>query len=195
MNQAGISFKRLGNKRMRALELLRQILQTFSKQLVSSDINLLTPILRKQILSTLLETIENYEFSNVASQTSIQVLDSLKASFDESDIVMLKTFVRKHLSSTERTHITFASGNHAHRGHLAAIIKMALELKKISQDLSSTANQRESDSENEADIEKSSSGNLTEDPEWTKFCNKELKVHETKWTKKLELYGPEDHQN
>lgn len=47
VNQAGIEFKRLGNKRMRALELLKQILQTFSKQLVSDEMNLLTPILRK----------------------------------------------------------------------------------------------------------------------------------------------------
>jgi len=137
VNQAGLSFKRFGSKRMRALELLRQILQTFAKQLVSGEFNLLTPILRKQILSTLLETIETYEFSNVASQTSIQILDSLKASFDESDISLLKNFVRKHLSSTDKTHITFASGNTAHRGHLAAIIKMALELKKISQDAQS----------------------------------------------------------
>jgi hypothetical protein len=183
VNQAGLAFKRFGNKRMRALELLRQILQTFAKQLVSGEFNLLTPILRKQILSTLLETIEAYEFSNVASQTSIQILDSLKVSFDESDISLLKNFVRKHLSSTERTHITFASGNTAHRGHLAAIIKMALELKKISHDIQSQS----------TDDDTTSKASSIEDPEWNKFCGKELKVHETKWTKKLELYGPEDH--
>jgi hypothetical protein len=52
---------------MRALELLKQIISTLS---MNGDINLSTiisTILKRQILNTLLQTIEDYEFSNVAS--------------------------------------------------------------------------------------------------------------------------------
>jgi hypothetical protein len=31
------------------------------------------------------------------------------------------------------------------------------------------------------------------DTDWTRFCSGTLKVFETKWTKKLEEYLPEDH--
>jgi|LauGreDrversion4_2_1035121.scaffolds.fasta_scaffold92555_2 hypothetical protein len=39
--------------------------------------------MRKQILAAMLDVIENYDFSNVASQLGIQVLDFLKESYDE----------------------------------------------------------------------------------------------------------------
>jgi len=58
----------------------------------------------------------------------------LKASFDESDLELLKSFVKRQLRSKDITHLTFASGNKTHKGHLAAIIKMALELKKLTVD-------------------------------------------------------------
>lgn len=58
----------------------------------------------------------------------------MKATFDDSDLELLKSFVRRQLQSQENTHLTFASGNRTHKGHLAAIIKMALELKKLTVD-------------------------------------------------------------
>lgn len=58
----------------------------------------------------------------------------MKASFDESDLELLKSFVKRQLRSKDITHLTFASGNKTHKGHLAAIIKMALELKKLTVD-------------------------------------------------------------
>jgi hypothetical protein len=50
----------------------------------------MTIILRKQIVSTMLEVIREYEFSNVANQLAIQVLDQLKSFFDEQDLDQLK---------------------------------------------------------------------------------------------------------
>jgi hypothetical protein len=81
----------------------------------------------------MLDTIEDFEFSNVASQLAIQVLDSLKVTFDENDLELLKTFVRKQLAS-DRAYLKFegkGSSKHTTRGHLAAVIKMALVLKKL----------------------------------------------------------------
>lgn len=73
---------------------------------------------------------------------------------------------------------------------------MALELKKITQDLAHAQKQSEEDigEESEDIVKHPASLKLPEDPQWVSFCNKELKVHETKWTKKLEQYGPEDHK-
>lgn len=132
VNQAGIRFKRFGAKRMRALELLRQEIQTFSKYVNLGDQpQHLSIILRKQIVSTMLDVIENFDFSNVASQLGIQVLDFLKGTFDDADLEQLKNFVKKQLTTQDKTFIQFESGRLTHRGHLAAIIKMALVLKKL----------------------------------------------------------------
>lgn len=141
-NQANIRFRRFGPKRMRALELLKQLIQTVTTH--TGKANDLTQkirisvILRHQIVTALLDAISEFEFSNVANQLGIQVLDILKMQFDETDIELLKNFVMKHLNH-ERAYIKFAdseTGQHrqATRGHLAAVIKMALVLKKLTLD-------------------------------------------------------------
>lgn len=43
----------------------------------------------------MLDVIADFEFSNVASQLAIQVLDLLKASYDEADLELLKAFVQR----------------------------------------------------------------------------------------------------
>lgn len=57
------------------MELLKQQIQTFSKYLTTTGDQTqpqpLTTIMRKQIVSTMLEIIEHYDFSNVASQLGI----------------------------------------------------------------------------------------------------------------------------
>jgi hypothetical protein len=58
---------------MRTLEVLKQIIHTFALKYLDFSPNSahLTPVLRKQLLSGLLETIETYEYSSMASQISI----------------------------------------------------------------------------------------------------------------------------
>lgn len=150
-------------------------------------------------MSTLLDTIEGYEYSNVASQLGIQVLDQLKTSFDDGDLETLKAFVRKHLSTVNATHLRFESGRLAHRGHLAAIIKMALELKKLTLEgglIDVVSNKRAAGNSEEVqnELERQLKAQIL-DAEWTKFCSGPLRVHETKWNKRLEEYKPEDHQH
>jgi hypothetical protein len=59
---------RFGPKRMRALECLKELLQTGLAQPKNGNKLLnMTVIMRKQIVTTMLEVIETYDFSNVAS--------------------------------------------------------------------------------------------------------------------------------
>ena len=59
------------------------------------------------------------------------MIDQLKSCYDSDDLALLKAFVERNLSSQERTSFAFESGRLTHKGHLAAIIKMALVLKKL----------------------------------------------------------------
>ena len=152
----------------------------------------------------MLDVIENFDFSNVASQLGIQVLDFLKGTFDDADLEQLKNFVKKQLTTQDKTYMQFESGRLTHRGHLAAIIKMALVLKKLTLEGGMLEVSKKPVPENWEEIsedeEKSTSQNpefmrqlkhIT-DVEWTKFCSGPLQLHETKWVKKLEEYVPAD---
>lgn len=192
---------------MRALELLRQIIQTLSKEGDISIGSFISKILKNQIITTLLNVIEDYEFSNVANQLSIQILYLLKTIYDDSDVELLKNFVRRNLSSNDKTHFEFSSGNKTTKAHLASIINIALELKKLTLEggllkpskkspaakSSGAASSDSDDSSDEAPT--ADDAEATEralrhvnDRDWTKFCSGPLKYFETKWTKKLEDY-------
>ena len=64
---------------------------------------------------------------------------------------------------------------------------MALVLKKLT--LEGGAGRK--GNEEDADIERSI--RQMYDTDWTRFCGGTLRIFETKWTKKLEEYVPEDH--
>jgi hypothetical protein len=51
--------------------------------------------------------------------------------YDDGDVELLKDFVRRNLSSHDKTHFEFSSGNRTTKAHLASIINMAIELKKL----------------------------------------------------------------
>jgi len=192
---------------MRALELLRQIIQTLSKEGDISIGSFISKILKNQIITTLLNVIEDYEFSNVANQLSIQILYLLKTIYDDSDVELLKNFVRRNLSSNDKTHFEFSSGNKTTKAHLASIINMALELKKLTLEggllkpsrkspVAKNSGAASSDSDDSSDeAPTADDAEATEralrhvnDRDWTKFCSGPLKYFETKWTKKLEDY-------
>lgn len=67
---------------------------------------------------------------------------------------------------------------------------MALVLKKLTLEVPEKKSDSQ-DSEVEAQNPEFERSHFA-DVEWTKFCNGTLKVHETKWTKKLEEYEPHD---
>ena len=158
--------------------------------------------------------IEDYEFSNVANQVSIQILYLLKSIYDDSDVELLKNFVKRNLSSQDKTHFEFQSGNRTTKAHLASIINMALELKKLTLEggmiqvkgKSPSAKKSSSDSDDSSD-DAPTADDATEkeaieramrhvnDRDWTKFCSGPLKYFETKWTKKLEDYNRKESES
>ncbi len=87
------------------------------------------------------------------------MLDYLKSTFDEGDLEQLKAFVRRNLSNPERAYLKFESGRTTSKSHLAAIIKMAIELKKL------TATNPQSDSDEEDNPQQSY------DSDWQRFCD------------------------
>ena len=110
------------------------MITTLSKE---GDVNIgsfISKIMKNQIITTLLNVIEDYEFSSVANQLSIQILYHLKSIYDDSDVELLKDFVRRNLSSQDKTHSEFSTGNKTTKAHLASIINMAIELKKLTLD-------------------------------------------------------------
>lgn len=77
----------------------------------------------------MLHVIEDYEFNSIASQQAILVLDFLKKAFSDEELEILKEFVKKNL--TTKSHIRLASGRPATNTNLAAVVKMALVLKAM----------------------------------------------------------------
>lgn len=136
----------------------------------------------------MLDVIEEYSFSSIACHQAILVLDFFKQSFDEDDLATLKEFVQRNLN--ERTYLTFETGNRTTNPHLAAIIKMALVLKKLTFD--EEPEEISSDDSNKSAHKKPKpEPKKCDDEEWQTFCQGNLKVFETKWTKRLEDYGPD----
>ncbi len=141
------------------------------------------------------------------------MIDLLKTSYDSADLTLLKDFVKRNLSSKDRTSLAFESGRLTHKGHLAAIIKMALVLKKLTLESNSgsksapsaapksslnDSDDNEEDQEEENSVKHSHENHhhhsgASGDAEWARFCTAgPLMAFETKWTKKLEEYRPED---
>ena len=141
----------------------------------------------------MLDVIQDYEFSSVANQLAIQVLDQIKSVFDASDLEQLKSFVKDNLKSDDKVYMEFSSGRHTTKSHLAAIIKMALVLKKMTVENGLLAIQNNKPQSEEEKKHFQDQLDQINDKEWTHFCNSRLKKFETKWTKKLEDYTQEDH--
>lgn len=197
-NQAGETFNRFGMRRMRALELVRQELSSISKFTSLQGIQQMSSILRRHIISTMLEVISNYKYCSAACHEAIEVLDILKIAFDDVDIETLKTFVKENLSSKNQTHLKFQSGNRTTNANLASIIKIGIALKRIT--ISSSQSNQDSSSDDEeigraVPAAPAKSFKHLTDPEWTSFVDNKLNKFETKWTKKLETYTEEDHQS
>jgi len=66
---------------------------------------------------------------------------------------------------------------------------MGLALKKMTEGDSENPNEEDKEEEDDEDKEKSIKEN-----DWSIFCTNQLKIFETKWTKKLEDYGPDDNR-
>ena len=77
----------------------------------------------------MLYVIEEYEFNSIASQQAILVLDFLKKAFSDEELEILKAFVKRNIST--KPHLKLSSGRELNNSNLAALIKMALVLKAM----------------------------------------------------------------
>jgi hypothetical protein len=190
-NQSGVQHRKFGLRRLKALELVRQELQTLSKYVELNSDQYISTILRKQLIGTMLDIIERYPFSSVANQQAILVLDFLKRALDQEELEQLKEFVASKLTSQEGVYLTLESGRPTTQGNLATIVQIALALKKMTESgEEKKEGHEEEDEEDDEEEEK-----CIKENDWNIFCTNQLRVFETKWTKKLEDYGPDDLNN
>jgi len=77
----------------------------------------------------MLDTVEEYQFSSVACQQALMVLDIMKIIMQDEDIQILMAFIKHNLN--DNTYYSFESGRRTTQAHLATIIKMGMALKKM----------------------------------------------------------------
>lgn len=133
VDQSGKGFRVFGNTRLRALELIRQCLQTLSHSKYSQlTQQAISPILKKHLLQGMLHIIKEYWHCDLAHMQAVQVLTSLGRGFDEGDIQVLKTFVKSFLENDEESKVRYPeSGRQTSSVPTAVIVKICAALKKM----------------------------------------------------------------
>lgn len=75
--------------------------------------------------------IRTYPFCSISHQQAIQILNSLKETFDAEDLATLKAFVKYELGGD--TAFKFPSGFKTSGMNMGQIIQIAFELRNITQ--------------------------------------------------------------
>lgn len=96
-NQTGQHYVKIGIHRIRAIEQLRTLFAALSKRGSIKDSPLLSELLRRKVIETMLFMIKTFPFCCVSHQQSILILNSLKEAFDLQDLSTLKEFVKTEL--------------------------------------------------------------------------------------------------
>ncbi len=104
----------------------------------------------------------------------------MRESFDEEDLETMKTFVRDELESDTNFHYT--SGRVCSRMNLGQIVKIAIELRNITQ--KALDDQDSEDSEHEETQE--SLEKRSKQQGWFHFCSNKVASIEKVWSRKLE---------
>ncbi len=187
-------------------------MHSISKYAELNAIQQISIILRRHLISNMLSIIEDFKFCSAACHEAIEVLDILKAAFDDEDVETLKAFVKRNLATLNQTHLTFDSGRRATHANLATIVKIAIALKRLTITGSTTAavsldsfdaGNDENDSQDEDESKQGAATSAStpaktfrhlNDAKWGAFCEGRLKRLESKWVRKLESYTEEDHE-
>ncbi len=104
----------------------------------------------------------------------------MREAFDEEDLETMKTFVRDELESDTNFHYT--SGRVCSRMNLGQIVKIAIELRNITQKaLDDQDSGEDEDEETQESLEKRS-----KQQGWFHFCQTNVAAIEKVWTRKLE---------
>ena len=136
-------------RRVRAMELLKTLFVALSKNynLKDTEEKVLSEFLRRKVIDTMLYMIRTYPFCSISHQQAILILNSLKDSFDQQDLAVMKKFVIVELE--ENREFNFPSGKSTSNMNMGQIIQIAFELRNITQaaldDESSSADESEAE--------------------------------------------------
>lgn len=148
----------------------------------------LSPILKRNVIDTMLYMILSFPFCSISNQHCILILNSLKEAFDLDDLTTLKNFVRKELD--EQAIFRFDSSNKTSGMNMGQIIQIALELRNITQQALDEESSADEGSDNEQTRQKQE-----EISQWFKFCKNKVAKIERVWNRKLEEPFDEDNDS
>ena len=121
--------RKVGIQRIRAIEQLKTLFTALGKRGSIKDSPILGEILRRKVIETMLFMIKTFPFCSMSHQQAIQILNSLKESFDQEDLHTLKTFVKIELGGD--TAFNYPSGFKTSGMNMGQIIQIAFELRNI----------------------------------------------------------------
>ena len=98
-NQSERTISKIGIHRVRAIELLKTLFVALTKSFDVKDTKILSSILKKKVIDTMLYMIKKYPFCCISHQQSILILNSLKETFDAEDIATMNQFVTVELDA------------------------------------------------------------------------------------------------
>ena len=134
-------------------------------------------MLRKKIIETMLYMTRTFSFCSISHQQSLLILNLMREAFDDDDVETMKDFVRKELERDMNFH--FKSGRTCSRTNIGQIVKIAFELRTITQ---KQINDMDSDAEEDP---------ATDQKDWFTFCETKVAAIEKVWNQKLDRTEPD----
>jgi hypothetical protein len=111
---------KIGIHRVRAIEQLRTLFVALGRQGSIKDSPLLSELMRRKVIETMLYMIKTFPFCSISHQQAILILNSLKEAFDAQDLATLKEFVKTELVDSES--YQFLSGRQTSGMNMGQII-------------------------------------------------------------------------
>ena len=111
------------------MEQLKTMFGALGKKGNIQDSSLLSELLRRKVIETMLYMIKAYPFCSISHQQAILILNSLKEAFDQDDLATLKKFVGTELDA--QANFNYPSGHVTSGMNMGQIIQIAFELRNI----------------------------------------------------------------
>lgn len=110
-NQTTFTVKKIGIRRLRTMELLKNLFTLISKHDEMKEIKKVRNyiVMKRRLIETMLYMIKAFPFCSISNQQAILIMNCLREDFDEEDLHYLKKFVQKELIDQQK--FTFPSRN------------------------------------------------------------------------------------
>eukprot|EP00347_Sterkiella_histriomuscorum_P000409 403375977 len=189
-NQAGSNQKRLGIRRLRALELIYQGLRTLQKyEQFDKDI-LISPILRKQFLKGVLYVMQEYEYSNVGLQVSYKIIVSILDLYEEEDVETIIEFIFQFFNEDRIN--AYQSGRNLEHMNQANICKLTFTIARLidGQQIYPLPDKKKDRYDEQIDFDSlcPKYEKFRENTVWQEFRENKLQPLATRWNKEIVEY-------